>query len=114
MKKAKGNLREIFQLPDDFHIIFTASASEFWDKQLINLVETNVGFISVGAFSKKFSDVAIKWGKRGSVIKSPLGSFPTTEELPFRDPPELIGMTCNISRDNDTKTIIFDIFCNST
>lgn len=108
MKKAKGNLREIFQLPDDFHIIFTASASEFWDKLLINFVETNVGFISVGAFSKKFSDTAIKWGKRGSVIKSPLGSFPTNEEIQFTNYPELIGLT-----HNETSTGVsapFDVF----
>lgn len=95
MKKAQENLKKIFQFPDDFQVIFTASASEFWDKQLINFVETNVGFIAVGAFSKKFSGIAVKWGKSGSVIESPLGSFPTNEDIQFTNNPELIGLTHN-------------------
>lgn len=78
-QEANENLRELLQLPDDYAILFTSSATEVWEKLSDSLINDSSLHIVNGAFSKKFYDVANNLGKHPDILESAWGDLP---ELP--------------------------------
>jgi phosphoserine aminotransferase len=56
-------LRQLMNIPSTHAIFFAASATEVWEKMILNLVETSSFHFVNGAFSKKFYDFATSLGK---------------------------------------------------
>lgn len=54
MSFAKEQLRNTLNLPDGYHVLFTASANEIWERIIQNFVEDSSHHYVNGAFSKKF------------------------------------------------------------
>lgn len=58
----KEGLRELLALPSDFHVLFTGSATEVWERSLQNLVTTSSHHFVNGAFSSRYFEIATQLG----------------------------------------------------
>ena len=54
-KEAESNLSELLNLPDNFQLVFTASATEIWEKITDGLIANKSLHYINGAFSQKFA-----------------------------------------------------------
>ena len=50
------NIKEIFDLPVDYHVVFTSSANEIWERIIQNLIYKESTHLINGAFSQTFYD----------------------------------------------------------
>ncbi len=57
-------LRELLQLPATYHIYFTGSATEIWERLIQNLVAEKSFHLVNGSFSKRFYEIAVQLGKK--------------------------------------------------
>jgi phosphoserine aminotransferase len=93
-KKATDGLKELLSIPSHFHIFFTSSATEIWEKSIQNLVEEkSIHFVN-GAFSKRYYEIALQLGRKAVKIESPLGEAFANDQ-PLFDDAELIALTHN-------------------
>lgn len=92
-KEATDGLRELLNVPSNYHIVFTGSATEIWERIIQNLVENHSHHLVNGAFSKKFYEIADQLGKRPTKTEIKSGDgFQPTIEIPSC---ELIAITHN-------------------
>ena len=79
-----AGLREVFQLPPDWGILFFASATEIWERLIQNCVDSHSFHFVNGSFSQRFYEAALKlqrkpflaeveWGKGFEFIPLPAG-----------------------------------------
>ncbi len=68
-KTTENNLRQLMQIPASHHIFFLSSASEIWERILLNTVDKNSFHMVNGAFGKKFYDYAISLKKNATKIE---------------------------------------------
>jgi phosphoserine aminotransferase len=93
-KDTVTGLRELLNLPANYHIFFTGSATEIWERLLQNLVEENSFHLVNGSFSKRFFEVAQQLNKKPSKNEVVNGAgFSSAIEVP--DDAELIAATHN-------------------
>ena len=87
-------LRELLKIPKDFHIFFTASATEIWERIFQNLVEETSFHLVNGSFSKRFHEIGIQLNKTAKKTEAPAGQgFENGLFIP--DNTELIAVTHN-------------------
>lgn len=91
---AVENLRELLNLPENYHIVFTTSATEIWERITENLIDEHSLHITNGAFSKKFYSAATALGKKTTQIDSIWGDLANVETIPHDDY-DLIAITHN-------------------
>jgi phosphoserine aminotransferase len=92
--EAAGGLRQLLNLPSDYHIYFTGSATEIWERTVQNLVEETSFHLVNGSFSKRFFEISTQLGKNAKKHEVAAGEgFSPTLELPAS--PELIAVTHN-------------------
>lgn len=72
-KQATGGLRELLGIPSDYHIFFTASATEVWERAIQNLTATSSFHYVNGSFSKKFHEIAAQLGRNANKIEVAAG-----------------------------------------
>lgn len=66
--RATTGLRALLDIPENFYIVFTGSATEIWERTSQNLVaEHSLHYIN-GAFSKRFYETALQLGKKPQAI----------------------------------------------
>ncbi len=70
---ATTNLRSLLNLPEDYHILFTSSSNEIWERILQNCVDKKSYHLVNGAFSKKFHRFALDLGLEATKTEVPLG-----------------------------------------
>jgi len=75
-KQADSNIRELLNLPDNYKVLFTNSATEVWDLSAESLITEKSLHIVNGAFSDKFYKVAKQSNKEALLNQSEWGSFP--------------------------------------
>ncbi len=92
--EAVNGLKEFLQIPGGFHVVFTGSATEIWERSLQSLVaDQSLHFVN-GAFSKKYFEIAEQLGKHPVAVNAKEGL--AFKGLPIPDcDPELIGLTHN-------------------
>lgn len=91
---AVSGLKELLQIPDGFQIVFTASATEIWERSLQSLVvDQSLHFVN-GAFSKKYYEIAKELGKHPVAVTAIEGQAFQNIPIPSCDP-ELVGLTHN-------------------
>lgn len=84
-KTATEGLRELLNVPPNYHLFFCASASEIWERVIQNLVEDSSHHLVNGGFSKKFFETSSQLNKNVSKTEVKLGegfgelNIPTTE-----------------------------------
>ena len=91
---AVNNLRELLNLPENYHIVFTTSATEVWERISENLIDQHSLHIVNGAFSRKFYSAATALGKKTTIVESIWGDLPDIEAIP-PDNYDLIAITHN-------------------
>ncbi|MCS6968595.1 MAG: aminotransferase class V-fold PLP-dependent enzyme [Cytophagales bacterium] len=92
---ALEHLRALFQLPTDYYIAFTASATEVWERAIENLSQEYTLHLVNGNFSKKFYEFSKQLKRNAQKWEvSPGKGFYLSEMPPF-DPPELLCLTHN-------------------
>lgn len=92
-KETTEGLRTLLNIPADYHIVFTGSATEIWERVIQNLVEVHSHHLVNGAFSKKFYEIAGQLGKKPTLTEVESGNgFESTISIPSC---ELIAVTHN-------------------
>ncbi|MEL7223101.1 MAG: aminotransferase class V-fold PLP-dependent enzyme [Bacteroidota bacterium] len=86
------NLKTLFDLPDGYHIYFTASATEVWERIIQNLVNDNSHHFVNGSFSSRFHDIATAYQIKATKEEVAPGSG---FSLDLPDETELIAVTQN-------------------
>lgn len=71
----KEGLSELLQLPSDYHVLFTASATEIWERVIENLVEESSLHFVNGSFSARFYEIAKQLNRQPELaeVKEGLG-----------------------------------------
>ncbi|HEX8060014.1 MAG TPA: aminotransferase class V-fold PLP-dependent enzyme [Cyclobacteriaceae bacterium] len=92
--EAVSGLKELFQIPDNFYIVFTSSATEIWERSIQSLVVNESLHLVNGAFSKKYYEIAQQLGRRPTLIEVGDGNGFQNINLPNINP-ELIALTHN-------------------
>lgn len=91
---AVDGLRTLLNVPKDFYIVFTSSATEVWDRSIQNLVDRKSLHYVNGSFSKRYYEIALQLGKNAIKIESPLG-FAFDVPAHLEPEVELVGLTHN-------------------
>ncbi|HEX6225397.1 MAG TPA: aminotransferase class V-fold PLP-dependent enzyme [Chryseolinea sp.] len=87
-------LRELLNLPSDYHIYFTSSATEIWERLIQNLVKEKSYHLVNGSFSKRFFEVALQLNKKATKTEVTNGEgFASPLAVP--EDTELIAVTHN-------------------
>lgn len=94
-KTAVEGLKALLELPDNYHVLFLGSASEAWERILLNTVEQKSFHFVNGSFSKKFHQYATGLGKEAAKATTPFGEGFHPESLTIDEDNELIAVTQN-------------------
>jgi phosphoserine aminotransferase len=89
-----SNLRELLGIPEGFHIFFTGSATEIWERSIQNLVLSHSLHLVNGAFSKRFYEIATQLGKKATMIEVSAGSG-FVDPISIPSGTEMIAITHN-------------------
>ncbi len=93
-KEATDGLRELLNIPAGFHLYFTGSANEIWERVIQNLVEEKSFHLVNGAFSKRFYEIAGLLNKLPKKVEAEIGKgFDSNIQVPAGT--ELIALTHN-------------------
>lgn len=90
-----NELRALVSLPDNYHMLFTNSATEIWERIVQNCVEEKSFHLVNGAFSEKFHQTAQQLGVDALKITSEEGSVVDVNGIEISKGVELIGLAHN-------------------
>ncbi len=93
-KDTVDGLRELLKLPAGYHLFFTSSATEIWERVIQNLVAEHSFHLVNGSFSKRFYEIARQLQKNASKIEVAAGQGFTTAPTIAAET-ELIAVTHN-------------------
>lgn len=93
-KETTDGLRSLLDVPTGYHIFFTASATEIWERIFQNLVEETSFHLVNGSFSKRFYETGIQLNKNPKMEEAAPGSG-FEHELFVPSESELIAVTHN-------------------
>ncbi|WP_205503539.1 aminotransferase class V-fold PLP-dependent enzyme [Rufibacter psychrotolerans] len=94
-RRADEALRALLQLPADYAIYFTGSATEIWERSLQSVTAANTYHLVNGSFSKKYLDHA-KWlGRNAQALQVPFGQGFSLEQVQVPAGTELLAVTQN-------------------
>ena len=89
-----SGLKKLLSIPGDFHIFFTGSATEIWERSIQNLVIGQSFHFVNGAFSKRYYEIAAQLGKNPVMMEVEAGhGFEIAVQIPSGT--ELIALTHN-------------------
>ncbi|MFT7419592.1 MAG: phosphoserine aminotransferase [Algoriphagus sp.] len=88
-------LRELLAIPQEHAIMFTGSASEIWERILLNCTEMETFHLVNGSFSKKFYSYAKDLGRHVHSMEKPMGEGFSYGEIEVPEYAELIATTQN-------------------
>jgi len=87
-------LRELLGIPESYHVYFTGSATEIWERVIQNLVEQNSFHLVNGSFSNRFYEIAQQLNKKPTKVEVSAGlGFDTLRSI--LPETELIAVTQN-------------------
>lgn len=93
-KETTDGLRELLNIPAGYHIFFTGSATEIWERIFQNLVEETSFHLINGSFSKRFHEIGIQVKKNAIKTEVPAGQG-FGKDLTIPQDTELIAVTHN-------------------
>ncbi len=88
-------LSTLINLPGGYHVLFTNSATEIWERIIQNCVEKKSFHLVNGAFSEKFHQTAQQLGVHAIKVTSEEGSVVDISTLEIASDVELIGLAHN-------------------
>ncbi|HET9487706.1 MAG TPA: aminotransferase class V-fold PLP-dependent enzyme, partial [Chryseosolibacter sp.] len=93
-KETTDGLRQLLNVPAGYHIFFTGSATEIWERIFQNLVEEKSFHLVNGSFSKRFQEIGLQLNKNAEKTEAPAGQG-FENELAVPRKTELIAVTHN-------------------
>ncbi len=94
-QETEEHLRSLVDIPDSFHVFFTCSATEIWERTLQSCVQEQSLHLVNGAFSKRFATIGKQLGKNIQMISAEPGSVVHPSEISNTLQPELVAITHN-------------------
>ena len=94
-KHTDEQLRVLLNIPVTHGIFFTGSASEVWERLLLNCVEHESFHLVNGSFSRKFFDYAQSLHKYAHIMEKPFGEGFDFAEIEVPEYAELVCVTHN-------------------
>ncbi len=88
-------LRTLLNIPHTHGIFFTGSASEVWERMLLNCVEHESFHLVNGSFSRKFFEYANALHKYAHVLEKPFGEGFDSTDVEVPEYAELVCLTHN-------------------
>ncbi|GAB3954175.1 alanine--glyoxylate aminotransferase family protein [Spirosoma harenae] len=88
-------LRTLLTIPSTHGIFFTGSASEVWERMLLNCVEHESYHLVNGSFSQKFYDYANALHKHAHILKKPFGEGFDAADVQVADYAEVVCLAHN-------------------
>ena len=88
-------LRKLLDIPSDFHVVFTSSANEVWERLIQNCVEKESFHLVHGSFSKKFGSFSKALKKNAIIHEVPFGEGFDMDAISIPDSVELIAAIAN-------------------
>jgi phosphoserine aminotransferase len=92
---AVENIQTLLNLPDNYKIVFTGSATEIWERLIQNCVENQSYHLVNGSFSKRFYEISSELGRKATKLESTMGSCPDVNLINLPEGTELIAFTQN-------------------
>ncbi len=92
---AVENLKQLLELPSGFHVFFTGSATEIWDRTLENCVEESSFHLVNGSFSKRYYETALELNKKATCTEVPFGEGFDLSKIEVPKGVEMICLTHN-------------------
>lgn len=93
-EEATENMRQLLELPEDYAMLFTSSATEIWEKLADSLIQDKSLHFVNGSFSKKFYSIAGNLGNNPDLMESEWGDLPDFSSPADQDY-SLFGVTHN-------------------
>jgi len=93
--KAAEGIRQVLDVPPTHQVLFTASATEVWERLLQNCVGQSSFHLVNGSFSKRFFQFAEQLQLAATKMEKPLGEGFTAAEIEVPPAAELIAVTQN-------------------
>lgn len=91
------NLKALMEVPEDFEVLFFASATEIWERLIQNCVkDESIHFVN-GAFSSRFHSIALELQKNGISKEAEWGQGFTFEAHNIHRQPDMLNFTHNES-----------------
>jgi len=90
-----NELKKLINLPDNYNVVFTSSATEIWERIIQNCVEKKSFHVVNGAFSEKFFQTATELGIDTIKVSNDEGSAVNINELNIPLDTELIALAHN-------------------
>lgn len=94
-RQTDEQLRQLLHIPETHSIFFTSSATEIWERLILNLVPNESFHFVNGAFSQKFKDFSKALGRKANFIAVPEGQGFDIDAIEIPDSCELICTTQN-------------------
>jgi phosphoserine aminotransferase len=88
-------LKELFELPDNYAVLFCSSANEIWERLLMNCVESHSFHLVNGAFSKKFYQFSQQLYLHSGQQTALFGEGFVLEDIQIPKGTELLALTHN-------------------
>ncbi len=102
-----NNLKILFNVPEEYSVFYSGSATEFMERIVQNCSEKNTLHFVDGSFSRKFSEISGKQGRINTeIVAEDDGSF-FLDNLPGTYEPELICLTHNETTNGVTLSPLF-------
>jgi phosphoserine aminotransferase len=93
-REATEGLQQLLNIPTGYHIFFTGSATEIWERIIQNLVEKKSFHLVNGSFSKRFYEISQQLGRNAVKLEAAEGKgYP--DEINVPSDVELIAVTHN-------------------
>lgn len=90
-----NNIKSLLNLPEGYHVFFTASATEIWERIGQNLIERESFHFVNGSFSSKFQSIVNNLNKSGLGKTVEEGQIVDVEKVLIPETSELIAITFN-------------------
>lgn len=96
-RECQENLRELMDIPEEYHILITSSANEAWERIIENCVDSESYHVSMGAFSQRFAKISTQLGRKVHELVVADGSVPDFNAIEVPDSAEVITICLNES-----------------
>lgn len=94
-QSAVENLRALMNVPDNYHIYFTSSSTEVWERLIENCVNLESFHLVNGAFSERFYSTSLSLGREAHKHEVPAGECADLKGLMVAESHELIALIHN-------------------
>lgn len=92
---AVAGLRQLLQLPDNYEVLFLASATEIWERAVQNTVQQETFHLVNGSFSARFFETSQELGLKAQKHEVPFSQGFELERIDVPESAELVALIQN-------------------